>query len=134
MKRFLLPTLLVSAAFCLASCGAASSPRATAKRFYKAIAEGDSSRALECTDIDEEDAELYCVIMEKAHSSVEEKGGISKIEVSELPSAQESAEEDPQRTVVFVRIDYSDVSWQEEYCDMVSVDGKWKVNADFDSK
>ena len=104
MKRFLLPTLLVSTAFCLASCGAASSPRATAKRFYKAIAEG------------------------------EEKGGISKIEVSELPSAQESAEEDPQRTVVFVRIDYSDGSWQEEYCDMVSVDGKWRVNADFDSK
>ena len=122
-------TLLVSTAFCLASCGAASSPRATAKRFYKAIAEGDSSRALECTDIDEEDAELYCAIMEKAHSSVEEKGGISKIEVSELPSA-----EDPQRTVVFVRIDYSDGSWQEEYCDMVSVDGKWRVNADFDSK
>ena len=88
MKRFLLPTLLVSTAFCLASCGAASSPRATAKRFYKAIAEGDSSRALECANIDEEDAELYCAIMEKAHSSVEEKGGISKIEVSELPSAQ----------------------------------------------
>ena len=72
--------------------------------------------------------------MEKAHSSVEEKGGIRKIEVSELPSAQESAEEDPQRAVVLVRIDYSDGSWQEEYCDMVSVNGKWKVDADFDSK
>lgn len=126
--------LLVSAAFCLASCGAASSPRATAKRFYKAIAEGDCSRALECARIAEEDAELYCAVMEKAHLSVVEKGGIKKIDVSELPSAQDSAEEEPQRTVVIARIDYADGSTQEEYCDMVLVDGKWRVDVDLDSR
>jgi len=98
------------------------------------VATGDCMRALECTDIDEEDTELYCAVMEKARLSVEEKGGIDRIDVSELPSAHDSAEEDTQRTVIFARIDYADGSSQEEYCEMVLVDGKWKVDVDLDSK
>ena len=71
--------------------------------------------------------------MEKARLSVEEKGGIKKIEVEELPDA-DSADEDPQHAVVFARISYADGSSQEEYCEMVSADGKWRVDVDLNSK
>ncbi len=133
MKKFSLTAVLLSAALCLAACGISSSPEATAKRFYKAIADGDYSRALEYTDLDEEDTELYYALMEKARLSVEEKGGIKKIEVEELPDA-DGADEDPQHAVVFARISYADGSSQEEYCEMVSTDGKWRVDVDLNSK
>ena len=134
MEKFSLTTLFVSAAaLCMAACGVASSPEATAERFYAAVARGDCSRALEYTDVGDEDTELYCALMEKVHISVAEKGGIEKMEVSELRDSRDSDDE-PRHTVVRVRIDYADGSSQEEYCDMVLVDGKWRVDVDLDSK
>ena len=120
----------------LASCGAGSSPQATAKKFYKAIADGDYSRALEYTDIGDDDTELYYAIMEKINLSIAEKGGIEKIEIiREIPDEETDPDGDGIRhTVVVARIDYADSSSHEEYCDLVLLDGKWRVDVDINSK
>ncbi len=127
--------VILAASSVLASCGAGSSPQATAKKFYRAIADGDYSRALEYTNMTDDDTELYYAIMEKVNLSIEEKGGIDKIEIiREIASADRQSEEEPQRTVVLTRISYADGSSQEEYCDMVMSDGKWMVDVDINSK
>lgn len=129
----ILRTITPFALALLVACGAGSSPRATAEKFYRAIEQGDYSQALGYTDIDDEDTELCCAVMEKARLSIAEKGGIESIEIlREMAGSDENTE--VQRTVVVTRIEYADSSSQEEYCDMILVDGKWRVDVDLGSK
>lgn len=136
MKTLLRTIIVIMAALSVfTSCGSGSSPQATAKKFYRAIADGDYSRALEYTNISDDDTELYYAIMEKVNLSIEESGGIDKIEIiREIAGSGQPSEDEPQRTVVMMRISYADGSSQEEYCNMVMNDGKWVVDVDINSK
>lgn len=136
MKTLLRTIIVIMAALSVfTSCGSGSSSQATAKKFYRAIADGDYSRALEYTNISDDDTELYYAIMEKVNLSIEESGGIDKIEIiREIAGSGQPSEDEPQRTVVMMRISYADGSSQEEYCNMVMNDGKWVVDVDINSK
>ncbi|MBR2168854.1 MAG: DUF4878 domain-containing protein, partial [Alistipes sp.] len=64
------------------ACSVTSSPRSTAKHFYKSIEKGDFDKALSYTTLEAEaDAEIYHAIMQKVSTSIQEKGGIKKIEI-----------------------------------------------------
>ena len=136
MKQALQITFIALASLFLATaCSVTSSPRSTAKHFYKAIEKGDFDQALSYTTLEADaDAEIYHAIMQKVNSSIQEKGGIKKIEIlREEGDAEAEAEELEELTVVTL-ISFNDGSSQEEYCDLVQRDGKWAVDVNLASK
>lgn len=117
--------------FMATACSVTSSPRSTAKHFYKSIEKGDFDKALSYTTLEAEaDAEIYHAIMKKVSTSIQEKGGIKKIEILR----EEGDEEDLEHTTVVVQITFNDGSSQEEYCDLIQQDGKWAIDVSLDSK
>lgn len=113
------------------ACSVTSSPRSTAKHFYKSIEKGDFDKALSYTTLEAEaDAEIYHAIMQKVSTSIQEKGGIKKIEILR----EEGDEEDLEHTTVVAQITFNDGSSQEEYCDLIRQDGKWAIDVSLDSK
>lgn len=136
MKRIALTlTTMILPLLLLAGCSATSSPRRVAKHFYKAIEEGDYEQALRYTTLDPEaDSEIYFAIMQKVNTSIAEKGGIDKLQLlSEEYAPAEEGEESTQ-AVIATQITYTNGTTQEEYCDVVNVDGKWLVDVSLDSK
>lgn len=134
MKQALQITFIALASLFLATaCSVTSSPRSTAKHFYKAIEKGDFDQALSYTTLEADaDAEIYHAIMQKVNSSIQEKGGIKKIEILREEGDLE-AEELEELTVVTL-ISFNDGSSQEEYCDLIQRDGKWAVDVNLASK
>ena len=134
MKQALQITFIALASLFLATaCSVTSSPRSTAKHFYKAIEKGDFDQALSYTTLEADaDAEIYHAIMQKVNTSIQEKGGIKKIEILREEGDLE-AEELEELTVVTL-ISFNDGSSQEEYCDLVQRDGKWAVDVNLSSK
>ena len=134
MKQALQITFIALASLFLATaCSVTSSPRSTAKHFYKAIEKGDFDQALSYTTLEADaDAEIYHAIMQKVNTSIQEKGGIKKIEILREEGDVE-AEELEELTVVTL-ISFNDGSSQEEYCDLVQRDGKWAVDVNLSSK
>ncbi|MBR4853098.1 MAG: DUF4878 domain-containing protein [Alistipes sp.] len=119
--------------FVATACSVTSSPRSTAKHFYKAIEKGDFDQALSYTTLEADaDAEIYHAIMQKVNTSIQEKGGIKKIEILREEGDLE-AEELEELTVVTL-ISFNDGSSQEEYCDLIQRDGKWAVDVNLASK
>ena len=78
---------------------------------------------------DDADPEIYYAIMEKVSRSIAKRGGVERIEVK-----QERLTEDEQSAVVAVLITYANGDEQEEMCDVVKVDEKWRVDVNLDSK
>jgi hypothetical protein len=134
MKQILQITFVALASLFLATaCSVTSSPRSTAKHFYKAIEKGDFDKALSYTTLEAEaDAEIYHAIMQKVNSSIQEKGGIKKIEI--LREEGDAEAEELEELTVVTLISYNDGSSQEEYCDLVQRDGKWAVDVNLSSK
>ena len=134
MKQALQITFIALASLFLGTaCSVTSSPRSTAKHFYKAIEKGDFDQALSYTTLEADaDAEIYHAIMQKVNTSIQEKGGIKKIEILREEGDVE-AEELEELTVVTL-ISFNDGSSQEEYCDLVQRDGKWAVDVNLSSK
>ena len=134
MKQALQITFIALASLFLATaCSVTSSPRSTAKHFYKAIEKGDFDQALSYTTLEAEaDAEIYHAIMQKVNSSIQEKGGIKKIEI--LREEGDAEAEELEELTVVTLISFNDGSSQEEYCDMVQRDGKWAVDVNLSSK
>lgn len=132
MKHALHITLIAAMSLLMATaCSVTSSPRSTAKHFYKSIEKGDFDKALAYSTLEAEaDAEIYHAIMQKVNSSIQEKGGIKKIEILR----EEGDAEDLEHTTVVALITFKDGSSQEEYCDLVQQDGKWAVDVDLNSK
>ena len=119
--------------FVATACSVTSSPRSTAKHFYKAIEKGDFDQALSYTTLEAEaDAEIYHAIMQKVNSSIQEKGGIKKIEI--LREEGDAEAEELEELTVVTLISFNDGSSQEEYCDLVQRDGKWAVDVNLSSK
>ena len=117
--------------FLATACSVTSSPRSTAKHFYKSIEKGDFAKALSFTPLEAEaDAEIYHAIMQKVNTSIQEKGGIKKIEILR----EEGDEEDLEHTPVVTLITFNDGSSQEEFCDLIQRDGKWAVDVNLNSK
>ena len=113
-----------------AGCAADRSPRTLTKSFYKAIANADYNKALAYTTLDENiDLELYHAIMEKVSKSIEAKGGVKKIEISEEQIAEDGAS-----AVVTATIIYADGSEDKEYCVVVLQEDKWVVDVNLYSK
>ena len=134
MKQILQITFVALASLFLATaCSVTSSPRSTAKHFYKAIEKGDFDEALSYTTLEAEaDAEIYHAIMQKVNSSIQEKGGIKKIEI--LREEGDAEAEELEELTVVTLISFNDGSSQEEYCDLVQRDGKWAVDVNLSSK
>ena len=134
MKQSLKITFVAVASLLMAvACSVTSSPRSTAKHFYKAIEKGEFDKALSLTTLEADvDAEIYHAIMQKVNTSIQEKGGIKKIEIL-CEEGDLEAEELEELTIV-TKITYNDGSSQEEYCDLVQRDGKWAVDVNLDSK
>lgn len=132
MKQLLHITIIaLSLLFVATSCSVTSSPRSTAKHFYKSIEKGDYNKALSLTTIDAEaDTELYHAIMKKVNTSIQEKGGIKKIEILR----EEGEPEDEEHTTIVTLITYGNGTQQEEYCDLVQSEGKWAVDVNLNSK
>ena len=129
MKHLLRIIIVV---FLLSAAGGAAdrSPRTLTKSFYKAIANGDYDKALAYTTLDENiDLELYHAIMDKIGKSIESKGGVKKIEITEEQIAEDGAS-----TVVIATILYADGSEDKEYCDVILQGDKWVVDVDLYSK
>lgn len=101
------------------------------KKFFNAIYEGEYMEALEQTTLGQDgDTELYCALMEKERKSIEEKGGIKKVEIlSEEPSLEEE-----NCVVVTALLTYGNLSTHEEVCQMIKVDGRWKIDVDLNAK
>lgn len=128
MKRLFL-YILFAATLSLVGC-TARSPRSVAKHFYGSIAEGEYDKALSLTTLsDDADPEIYYAIMDKVSRSIEERGGVRGIEVRE-----ERVAEDETSAVVITLITYANGDEQEEMCDFVKVDEKWRVDVSLDSK
>lgn len=134
MKQVLQITFVALASLFLATaCSVTSSPRSTAKHFYKVIEKGDFDKALSYTTLEAEaDAEIYHAIMQKVNSSIQEKGGIKKIEI--LREEGDAEAEELEELTVVTLISFNDGSSQEEYCDLVQRDGKWAVDVNLSSK
>ena len=134
MKQVLQITFIALASLFLATaCSVTSSPRSTAKHFYKAIEKGDFDQALSYTTLEADaDAEIYHAIMQKVNSSIQEKGGIKKIEI--LREEGDAEAEELEELTVVTLISFNDGSSQEEYCDLVQRDGKWAVDVNLSSK
>ena len=134
MKQALQITFIALASLFLATaCSVTSSPRSTAKHFYKAIEKGDFDQALSYTTLEADaDAEIYHAIMQKVNTSIQEKGGIKKIEI--LREEGDAEAEELEELTVVTLISFNDGSSQEEYCDLVQRDGKWAVDVNLSSK
>lgn len=114
----------------VAGCAADRSPRTLTKYFYKAIANGEYDKALECTTMNEDiDFELYHAIMDKVSTSIEAKGGVDKIEIID-----EQISEDGLSAVITATITYVDGSVDKEFCDVIYQDDKWIVDVNLYSK
>ena len=70
--------------------------------------------------------------MQKVNSSIQEKGGIKKIEI--LREEGDAEAEELEELTVVTLISFNDGSSQEEYCDLVQRDGKWAVDVNLSSK
>ncbi len=128
--KHLLRIIIVVFVLSAAGCAADRSPRSLTKSFYKAIANGDYDKALAYTTLDENiDLELYHAIMEKVSKSIDAKGGVKKIEITEEQIAEDGAS-----AVVTATITYADGSEDKEYCDVVLQEDKWVVDVDIYSK
>ena len=138
MKQVLQITFIALVSlFVATACSVTSSPRSTAKHFYKAIEKGDFDQALSYTTLEADaDAEIYHAIMQKVNSSIQEKGGIKKIEIlrEEGDAEAEAEAEELEELTVVTLISFNDGSSQEEYCDLVQRDGKWAVDVNLSSK
>ena len=140
MKQALQITFIALASLFLATaCSVTSSPRSTAKHFYKAIEKGDFDQALSYTTLEADaDAEIYHAIMQKVNTSIQEKGGIKKIEIlreeGDAEAEAEAEAEELEELTVVTLISFNDGSSQEEYCDLVQRDGKWAVDVNLSSK
>ena len=134
MKQALQITFIALASLFLATaCSVTSSPRSTAKHFYKAIEKDDFDQALSYTTLEADaDAEIYHAIMQKVNTSIQEKGGIKKIEI--LREEGDLEAEGLEELTVVTLISFNDGSSQEEYCDLVQRDGKWAVDVNLSSK
>lgn len=129
MKKIFL-SLSIIALFAITACSAWRSPSSAARHFYKSIAEGQFDEALGYTTASEQiDRELYVAIMEKVQQSIAERGGIEKIEIIHEQIAEEQSE-----ASVTTLLTFADGSQQEEVCDVVLIDKRWKVDVDLDSK
>lgn len=112
------------------ACSADRAPHSAAKHFYGSIAEGEYDQALAITTLAEDaDPEIYYAIMEKVSRSIEERGGVESVEI-----VQERMSEDEASAVVTVLIHYANGEQQEEMCDVVKVEDKWRVDVNLDSK
>ncbi len=121
----------IASLFFATACSVTSSPRSTAKQFYKSIEKGDFDKALSYTTLSEEtDAEIYHAIMQKVNASIQEKGGIKSIEILR----EEGDEENLENITIVTQINFKNGTSQEEYCDLIQRDGKWAVDVDLDSK
>ena len=128
MKRLFLYISFV-ATLALGGC-MGRTPRSVVKHFYGSIAEGEYDKALAVTTLaDDADPEIYYAIMDKVGRSIEERGGIERIEVT-----AERVAEDEESAVVTTLITYANGDEQEEICDVVKVDEKWRVDVNLDSK
>ena len=131
MKRFICITFALSVLFLCSSCGAGRTPKSTINCFFDAIEQGEYDNALSHTSLTAEtDYELYYAIMDKERNSILASGGIDKIEVLN----EEPSQTNHEYTVITAIIHYGDGSSQEECCEMVKVDNKWKIVADLNAK
>ena len=129
MKR-LFYHILVVVAVALVGCTVGRTPRSSAKYFYQSIAAGEYDQALSMTTLAEDaDPEIYYAIMDKVSRSIAQKGGGERIEIVE-----ERMAEDEQTAVVRTLITYANAEQQEEVCDVVRVDDKWRVDVSLDAK
>ena len=129
MKRVFYHILVVMAV-ALVGCGAGRTPRSAAKYFYQSIAAGEYSEALTMPILSEDaDPEIYYAIMEKVSRSIAQKGGVESIEIVE-----ERMADDEQSAVVRTLITYVNGEQQQELCDLVRVDERWRVDVSLDAK
>lgn len=122
--------ILVVVSVALVGCGVGRTPRSAAKYFYQSIAAGEYSEALTMTTLSEDaDPEIYYAIMEKVSRSIAQKGGVESIEIVE-----ERMADDEQTAVVRTLITYANGEQQQELCDLVRVDERWRVDVSLDAK
>ena len=131
MKRFIYTTFALGILLLCSSCGAGRTPKSTINSFFDAVEQGEYDKALLQTTITAEtDFELYYAILDKERNSILSNGGINKVEVLK----EEPSQTNHEYTVITALIYYGDGSSQEECCEMVKVDNKWKIVADLNAK
>lgn len=131
MKRFIYTTLALSILLLCSSCGAGRTPKSTINCFFEAIEQGEYDKALSYTTVTaDSDYELYHAIMDKERNSILSNGGIDKVEVLK----EEPSQTNHEYTIITALIHYGNDSSQEECCEMVKVDNKWKIVADLNAK
>ena len=131
MKRFIYTIFVLSTFFLCSSCGAGHTPKSTINCFFEAIEQGEYDKALSYTTVTaDSDYELYHAIMDKERNSILSNGGVDKIEVTN----EEPSQTNHEYTVITAVIHYGDGSSQEECCEMIKVNNKWKIVADLNAK
>ena len=93
--------------------------------FKTLVLHGDRSGYLVCVVPGDYEVDL------KAAAKV---SGNKKVEFLSEEYGQAEEGEEPTEATVAVNVVYADGTTQEEYCDVVLIDGKWLVNASLDSK
>lgn len=130
MKRFF--TILIALlSLTLVACGDGRTPQSTTEAFFTAIEQGEFEEALQHTTLGNEgDTALYCAIMEKEQKSILAKGGIEKVEIIN----EEKLAEDENLIITTAMITYGNGTTHEEFCKMVKIENRWKIDVNLDSK
>ena len=133
MKKFLYIVMVVAIAVAVASCGggAAATPGAAAKKYAQYMADGNYDKFIEgihipadtpAEEVEQSKAMLGALLAEKGSETLEEKGGIEKIEV-----LSEEIAEGGGTAVVKMRYTYGNGETSEEAMEMVRAGGEWKI-------
>ena len=126
MKRIF---TIVYAALCLlmVACGVGRTPKSTIKAFFSAIEQGEYIEALQLTSLR---GVLSCALAAKECKSLAENGGLADMEIISV----EPSMEDENRATATVMITYGNGSSHEEFCQMLKVENKWKIDVNLNSK
>lgn len=123
MKNLISLLLLALFAFVFFQCGSSSGPGDTMREFFSAVEKNNVEAASELLAPDVKamlgDKKLEKAIGEKS-KEITEKGGISKIEITE-----EKIEEDTAN--LKFKITYGNGTTKEDKGKLQKVDGKWKI-------
>ena len=133
MKKVIYIVVAVLMAGMVASCvgGSSDTPGDAAKQYAQYMADGNYDKFIEgiyipsdtpAEEVEQSKAMLGALLTEKGSETLEEKGGIEKIEV-----LSEEVAEDGGTAVVEMRYTYGNGETSEETMEMIRDGGKWKI-------
>lgn len=132
MKKILYFVLAVASAALVASCGGgASAPGEAAKQYAGYMADGNYDKFIDgiyvapdapAAEVEQSKAMLKAMLTEKGAKTLEEKGGMSSVEV-----LSEEMAEDGRSAVVTLLYTYGNGETSEEKMDMILDGSRWKM-------